>query len=131
MVYGLIVVVTSSNDDGSGNLVDTFSYALKQANNTPLIITFALVNTNTINFTGPLIPNVPVGVMIDGGSSTCNPTAVVLDGKGVNGNGLVLNGNNFLRNLWVKGFAKSQITASFLNLTPWVKNRLQCFGASR
>ncbi|NWJ98775.1 MAG: Ig-like domain repeat protein [Chloroflexi bacterium] len=122
------LVVSSSTDNGTGNTLGTLSYALTHLTNPPVAITFS---TNSINFTGPLIPSVPAGVAIDGGSICSSPPAVTINGGGVSGDGLVLNGNNFLRNIWVKGFANRQITTSALSLAPWVKNRLQCVKVSR
>ncbi|NWJ95881.1 MAG: Ig-like domain repeat protein [Chloroflexi bacterium] len=129
-VYG-IVIVNQITDNGLGNTVGTLSYALKYFTSTPLTITFALVNTNTINFNGPLNSSIRAGVAIDGGNTCGSPPSVVINGNGVTGDGLVLNGNNFLRNIWIKGFTKRQITTSALSLAPWVKNRLQCVWVSR
>ncbi|NWJ95595.1 MAG: Ig-like domain repeat protein [Chloroflexi bacterium] len=129
MVYNTMLV-TSNTDDGTGNTPGMLSYVLSQTvGGPPTSINFS-INITTITFTGAMTIHVPAGVMIDGGSICSPSSAVVINGNGVTGDGLVLNGNDLMRNIWVKGFANRQITTSFL-APSWKKNTLQCVRASR
>ena len=129
MVYNTMLV-TSNTDNGTGNTPGMLSYVLSQTvGGPPTSISFS-INITTITFTGAMTIHVPAGVMIDGGSICSPSSAVVINGNGVTGDGLVLNGNDLMRNIWVKGFANRQITTSFL-APSWKKNTLQCVRASR
>ncbi|NWJ96942.1 MAG: Ig-like domain repeat protein [Chloroflexi bacterium] len=124
-------IVRFNDDDGSGTVPGSFSYALAlTTTSTPLTITFALTPTNIITFSGHLIPSVQAAVEIDGGSVCSSPPAIIINGNGATGDGLVLKGNNLIRNLWVKGFTQRQITISFL-APLWKKNVVQCVKVSR
>lgn len=105
-------VVTSATDDGAGTTPGTFSYALTQASGSPgqpITITFNLTSSSIITFSGPLSPSLKSYVSVDGGA--CGTPPVVLNGDGVPGDGLVLEGTNFLQNLKVMRFAGRQIVA--------------------
>ncbi|MEI6046948.1 MAG: Ig-like domain repeat protein, partial [Chloroflexota bacterium] len=127
-VYALLVV-SVGEDNGKGDTAGTFSYALLQSqalsSNTTISFT-----TKNVTFTSSLSLTIPAGVRIDGGSTCTQPPAVIINGNGANGDGLVLNGNNFLRNVWIKGFSNRQITTSTLTAL-WKKNTLQCVKLSR
>jgi hypothetical protein len=121
-VYG-VEVVKSHDDDGKGEKEGTFSYVLKHhVSGTPLTIIF---NTNIISFTGSLTIHIPSGVRLDGGS-TYNPStgpAVIIIGSGaIDEDGLVFDGDNTVRNIWIKGFGKRQIVVSALS--PYWKGKL-------
>ncbi len=126
------LVVRVGNDTGTGNFIDTLSYALRyaQAGQT---ITFRLPSgtNNTVQFTGPLNPmfSLKAGVGLDGGD--CNTTGlVIIDGASQTGNGLTLNGGNNIRHLKVHGFSGQQIVA---RTTPSFgqANHLQCTISSK
>jgi hypothetical protein len=98
-------VVTRTTDDGSGQVCGSFSAALKTVSLTQPLI-FALTgNENIVTFTGTLVVAVPEDITLDGGSER----GIVLNGNGVNGDGLRLSGNNVLMNLVIKGFNEREI----------------------
>jgi hypothetical protein len=99
------LVVTLTNDDGTGNICGTFSAALKAVTATQTV-TFALTGDgNTITFTGALLWSVPNGVTLDGDSAV----GIVLNGNGVTGDGLRLSGNVTLKNLTIRQFGKREL----------------------
>jgi uncharacterized delta-60 repeat protein len=101
-------VVTKTTDNGWGDTVGTFSYALKMVGQlqSSSSITFALEAGDTITFTRPLLYYaVPPYTIIDG-----EATQIILDGNGQGYPGLYLHGNNILRNLWLRNFIGSEIT---------------------
>lgn len=102
-IFSNALVVTHINGDGAATTPGTLSYALNQGSG--VTITFALTQGNTITFTGPLTPVVKTGVTLDGGSGA----GIVLNGNGVTGDGLQLQGHNTLRNLTVRKFAGRDI----------------------
>ncbi|MEI6043722.1 MAG: Ig-like domain repeat protein, partial [Chloroflexota bacterium] len=125
-------VVRSNTDNGLGTTAGTLSYILSQAvGSSPITITFELGSNTTINFTGPLMSSVPTEVTIDGGSTCSQPPAVIISGNAAIGDGLVLNGGNLLRNIWVKGFSNRQIVTNSPLAAFWKKNILQCVKVSR
>lgn len=114
-------VVTNEADDGN-QTYGTLSYALANASSGQQI-TFALPNgKNTINVTQAL-PEVPQGVKI---LASCNsgPT-IIIDGSGVAGDGLVLNGGVTLNGIAVKHFGGTQIRFKGPD------NRLTCVSSNR
>ena len=101
------LVVTAVTDDGTGNTYGTLSYALIHVISTtnPVTITFALTQGNTITFTGSLTTSaiVKTNVVISGGTfGTTN--RIILNGNGVSGDGLHLQGRNTLINLTIEKF---------------------------
>ena len=103
-------------------MAGTLSYALSQpiTGTAPITISFALTQGNTITFTGSLTPSavLKAGVVLDGGS-------IVINGNGVNGDGLHLTGHNLLKNLTIRGFRGRQL------VTDAPDNRLQGVKLSR
>jgi hypothetical protein len=99
-------LVTNINDDGTGGVCGSFSYALVHAS-PGVTITFALTQSNTITFTGSLTATVPMSVTVDGGSGA----GIVLDGHGVAGDGLRLAGGDTLINLTIKHFGGRELVA--------------------
>lgn len=99
-------VVTKISDDGNGITAGTLSYVLAQisASAQPGLVTFNLDGGgNTVTLTGPLLPNVPTATTIDGGAG------VIINGNGVSGAGLRLQGRVLLQNLTVRGFGAQEI----------------------
>ncbi|MEI6043424.1 MAG: S8 family serine peptidase [Chloroflexota bacterium] len=123
------LIVTANTDNGAGDTPGTLSYYFTgQRATASQIITFALTLSQTIKVNG-VLPPVPVGVGIDGGTICGSPPTIVIDGSGVIGDGLQLSVGNYLHNIWVKGFANKQINSLFIS--PWIKNRLLCVRTSR
>ena len=106
------LVVTSVTDNGSGTNCGTLSYALSQpiTGSTPVTITFALTQGNTITFTGSLTPTAKVksGVTIYGGAFG-STSRIILNGNGVAGDGLHLAGSNYLVNLTIEHFGGREL----------------------
>ena len=101
------LTVSVITDDGTGTTCGTLSYALSQpiTGSSPVTITFALTQGNTITFTGSLTTTAKVkaGITIYGGAfGTTN--RIILNGNRVAGDGLHLLGNNRLVNLTIKNF---------------------------
>jgi hypothetical protein len=94
-------VVTYNSDDGVGTSCGTFSYAISHS--AGLTVTFSLTPTNIITFSGSLAVSVASGVTIDGG------TGIVLNGNGVAGDGLRLQGSDTLIHLTIRNFAGREI----------------------
>lgn len=109
-VYGLLPqTVTSNTDSGSVSAAGSLSKALNDVK--PFgQIKFQGVTNNTITVTG-VLPALKQGVIIDGGNCTSGPS-ITINGTGVTGNGLVLGGQNILKNLKVAGFTGKQIYAN-------------------
>lgn len=97
-------LVTNISDDGTGSICGSFSYALVHAS-PGVTITFMLTQSNTITFSGSLTPTVPMSVTIDGGSGG----GIVLDGNGVAGDGLRLDGDDTLINLTIRRFGGREL----------------------
>ncbi len=95
------LLVTNTTDDGTGTVCGTFSFALTQS--AGVTITFALSQGSTISFTNMLSPTVKNGVTIDGGAG------ITLDGNGMSGDGLQLQGSDILINLTIRKFAGRQL----------------------
>jgi predicted extracellular nuclease len=110
--------ITIAADTGDGTVCGTLSYALKNA---PVATVITL--STSVTFTGALQFNVPVGVQILGGDGSCTPTKFVINGNGVAGDGLRLQGDNYLANIEVRGFAGREIVANNQNGT---KNVIDC-----
>ena len=106
------LVVTANTDDGTGITCGTFSYALSQpiTGSTPVTITFALTQGNTITFTGSFTTTAKakVGVTIYGGAFG-STNRIILNGNGVAGNGLDLLGHNYLVNLTIEHFGGKEL----------------------
>jgi subtilisin-like proprotein convertase family protein len=113
-------VVSVSNDNGTGSVCGTLSYALVNAAPSSTITV-----TTAVNLSGLLTPTVPTGVKIVGGTGDCSSARVIIDGSGLPGDGLRLSGGNELTNLHVKGFAGRQI------ITLGTGNKLNCTRVSR
>lgn len=110
-------VVTIGPDDGTGDIANTFSWALKKANTTNTkLITFAS-NITTVTFTAALAAPLTIGenVKITGGTcpTPANPMARVTingAGGGLIANSLTITGKGVeLRGLEVIGFSGPQI----------------------
>jgi predicted extracellular nuclease len=110
--------ITIAADTGDGTVCGTLSYALKNA---PVATVITL--STSVTLTGALQFNVPVGVQILGGGGSCTPTKFVINGNGVAGDGLRLQGDNYLANIEVRGFAGREIVANNQNGT---KNVIDC-----
>lgn len=96
-------VITNPSDDGQATTCGTFSYALAHA--TSGTIYFGLPDGgNTVTFTGGLSPTLKPGVIIDGGA-----TGIILNGNGVAGDGLKLEGGNQLTNLTIRNFGGHEL----------------------
>ncbi|HEX2916578.1 MAG TPA: FG-GAP-like repeat-containing protein [Chloroflexia bacterium] len=121
---GTLVVVESS-DNGLGDTPGTLSYYLtNQHTIAGQTISFNLAGLPVINVTGPL-PPVPAGVILDGGN--CSNSPVTLDGSQAltAEKGLVLQGQNSLKNLKVTHFPGQQI------ITKGTGNKLMCVVAKK
>jgi hypothetical protein len=127
-VYSVAVVDSTIPDDGSGTTPKTFSYVLSQTQtlNGALVSIIFIGNGSTVTILLNKSLTLPSGVKIDGGNTydpLTGPT-VIFDGNGTAGDGLVLNGENSLSNVWIKGFGKRQLVVSPLKPL-WKKVTLQ------
>ena len=106
------LVVTSNTDDGTGNTCGTLSYALSQpmTGTTPVSITFALGGDHTVIFSGSLTTTAKLKayMVLDGGVPNATQP-IAINGNRVSGDGLHLEGHNFLRNLTIYGFGGRQV----------------------
>lgn len=119
------VVTANSDPAGASPPMGTLSYALKNVSPTNgQLITFKS-GVTTLNVTGQL-PDIPVGVTINGGSCASG-TPVFINSAGGTGDGLVLKGGVTLQNLRVANFPGRQLVAG---VTPGGKNTLICTRAS-
>lgn len=119
------VVTANSDPVGASPPMGTLSYALKNVSPTNgQLITFK-PGVTAVNVTGQL-PNVPVGVTINGGSCASG-TPVFINSAGGTGDGLVLKGGVTLQNLRVANFPGRQIVAG---VTLGGENTLICTRAS-
>lgn len=108
------LVVTESTDDGTGTTPGTLSYYLYgQRAESGQTITFALTGPQQVNVTGKL-PRIPTGVKVDGGSCGNNGPSVALDGYQIvaPNDGLVLEGQNTIKNLLIKRFPGRQLVTN-------------------
>lgn len=96
--------VTSSSDDGSGVACGTLSRALLQASS-GTVISFGLGGGSVINISGSL-PPLRGGVTLDGESCV---NLLTLNGSGVNGVGLRVEGGATLKNLRLVGFGQTRL----------------------
>ena len=106
------LVVTVVTDDGTGTTCGTLSYALAQpwSNTTPITVTFALTQGNTITFTGSLTTTAKVKAYVTVSGGTFGTTSrIILNGNGVSGNGLDLLGHNYLVNLTIENFGGKEL----------------------
>lgn len=111
-------VITSATDDGTATQCGTLSYALALTDATkPLSVNLGGA-AKTITLSGEIVLGVAPGIQLDGGA--CGSPALVINGNGVNGEGLRLAGNNLLRNVQISGFSANQIA------TGGVNNRFEC-----
>ena len=105
-------MVTIPTDDGTGKVYGTLSYALSQpiTGTTPVTITFALTQGNTISFTSSLTTTAKVkaGITIYGGAFG-STSHIILNGNRVAGDGLHLGGNNYLVNLTIEHFGGREL----------------------
>ncbi len=114
---GMLVVI-SATDNGKGDTPGTLSYLLKNRVSTGQTISFALpANGHTITLSG-LLPSVPAGVTIDGGS--CSSPLVLEGVQAGKGDGLVLQGKNILKSLTLTHFNGRQLVSQTSG------NRLSC-----
>lgn len=97
------LLVTNPTDNGQATDCGTLSYALTHASSGVTVI-FSLSTGRTVSFSDLLTATVPVGVTLNGGVN-----GIVLDGKGINGDGLRLAGNNMLFNLTIRGFSGHEV----------------------
>lgn len=116
-------IITEPTDDGTGTTPGSLSYALAKApaltSNAPVTITFELSGTNQLTFSATFSPVIPQRVAIEG-TSCASPISIV----GLGSTGLQLRGQNYLRNLQIKGFSDRQLIAA----SPG--NRLECVGVT-
>lgn len=110
-------VVTKNNDDGTDG---TLSYALNNyAVNAGDAVVFQLTGSNVITFSNPLTLTVRTGVTVDGGCSS--GPGIILDGTGINSNGLQLTSNTFVKGLGIRNFGLLQLFGTgYNNLTQCV-----------
>jgi hypothetical protein len=124
----VIPVVTNPVDGGeaSSSLAPgTLSYALKHTRSGDTILFSNLGPANKVKVNGKL-PAVPAGVNLDGGS--CGGSRVVIDGAGVNADGLMLAGHTRLRNLKIENFGGRQVVGkvSATSSQETSSNKSQC-----
>jgi len=119
------LVVSVPGDDGSGSVIGTLSYALKQASSGSIISFNLPIGVSIIAVSGKL-PSIPKGVSVQGICSAGKPQ-ITIDGTGVSStsDGLVLLGQVQLNGLKVKGFKGKQIVAQSQG------NKLSCVVAQR
>ena len=108
------LVVTSITDDGTGTHCGTLSFALSQPVTataaSPITITFALTQGNTITFTGSLTTTAKIkaNVTVYGGAfGTTN--RIIINGNGVSGDGLHAVGPSYLVNLTIEHFGAREL----------------------
>lgn len=120
--YDEALVVHLTSDNGDGQTPNTLSYALTNSISGQTI-RFALNSGNIIAVSG-VLPPLKSGVKIQGNCGINGPD-IIINGTGVTGDGLVLQGGNTLSGLSIKGFS-----GQLLKLTG-PGNKVSCMKVSR
>jgi hypothetical protein len=119
--WGGSKVVTVNQDDGSQG---TLSDALSTASTGDVVVFDLPANNHTITFSPAVTLEVKAGVVVDGGGCNAGPL-ITLDGTGASGDGLKLDGQNFIKDLLIKKFQGRQVVAAGGG------NQLACVVASK
>ena len=113
--------VIKPNDDGTGTIAGTLSFALAYVSTGT--INFNLTSGNTVTLTSGNLPPLKAGVKLQGSCGSTGP-GIIINGNGRPG-GLVLGGNNQVSGLKITGFSGPQLTANTRN------NKLSCIKVSK